>query len=79
MTWSGWRRAWLLRYAAAALIFVLATVVWLHGVVEHPGSRIPSGYSDATATLHDYWAALSAAPEPIRLQARRPQRGPSGL
>jgi len=79
MTWSGWRRAWLLRYAAAALIFVLATGVWLHGVVVHPGSRIPSGYSDATATLHDYWAASAQHRNPFDFKHDALNGAPQGF
>jgi hypothetical protein len=79
MTWSGWRRAWLLRYAAAALIFVLATGVWLHGVVAHPGSRIPSGYSDATATLHDYWAASAQHRNPFDFKHDALNGAPQGF
>ena len=79
MTRSGWRRAGLLRYAAAALVFVLATGLWLHGVVVHPGSRIPSGYSDATATLHDYWAASAQHRNPFDFKHDALNGAPQGF
>jgi hypothetical protein len=45
------------RYAAALILFVLVTVIWFHGVVLHPESRVECCISDGTSTIRDYWAA----------------------
>ncbi len=65
MTRSGWRRPGLVRFAGATLVFALATGLWLHAVLVHPGSRIPGGFSDATASLHDFWAASAQHRNPF--------------
>ena len=57
----------LVAYAAAALLLSLATVILLHGVLLHPGSRIPYGVGDGTGTLRDYWAASVQRRSPFTL------------
>jgi hypothetical protein len=59
------RRAGLVRYLAAGLIVVLAIVGWLHGVVEHPGSRIAGDYGDGTGVIRDYWAESAQHRSPL--------------
>ena len=48
-----------MRYTAAFLFFTLATVVWFHDLVIHPGSRIACCIGDGRGHIRDYKIADS--------------------
>src|SRR5262249_19665047 len=55
-------------YVAALLAFALAIAASFHAVVAHPGSEIPNGFSDATNTIRNYWAASVQGRSPFTLK-----------
>ncbi len=67
------------RYAAALCLLGLATAIVFHGVVAHPGSRIPAGFNDATGALRDYWAASVQHRNPLTFTRDALDAAPDGF
>ena len=74
----GFARRRFARLGAAIVVYALALVLCAHGVLAHPGSRVFTGFNDATSTIRDYWAASAQHHTPFDLTNDALQGAPQG-